>query len=363
MSNRLFIGLLAVALAASLSEACHPTGNVMTGTAGNGSQGTGNTSGAAGSGSAGTTGNGGTMGSAGTPGSAGSVNPTAGTSGSAGVTGSGATTGSAGTTGAGGMVTTADMIDHMDDGDARIIMANGRQGPWHSFSEPAGGNIQPPTGTGFLPASGGVNSTSHAVHVTGSNYSFGGVGFDLNNSTPMPESMQSQPYNASAYNGITFWAKGSGTLRVEFPQRSFVPTDRGGSCTGTCWNVYGATTPTLTGNWQQITISWSGMQREQGGTSPAFTANELMGVAFKGGASFDFWIDEVAFTRTGGTGWHAGRGGTTGSAGRREARDAAAPTGTRRARPATPGRPARPAPPARAGPATSRCRPRSPAAA
>jgi hypothetical protein len=137
----------------------------------------------------------------------------------------------------------------------------------------------------------------------------------------MPESAQSQGYNASAYNGISFWAKGSGTLRVEFAMRSFVPTDRGGTCTSGCWNIYGATTPTLTSNWQLITLPWAGMQREQGGTSPAFNPSELMGVAFKAGGTFDFWIDEVAFTRAGGntgaagTTGGAGRGGTSGTAG------------------------------------------------
>ena len=48
----------------------------------------------------------------------------------------------------------ADMIDNLDDGDARIIMANGRQGPWHSFNDQNGGNQQPPFGTGFLPDRG-----------------------------------------------------------------------------------------------------------------------------------------------------------------------------------------------------------------
>src|SRR6478752_7588375 len=95
-------------------------------------------------------------------------------------------------------------------------------------------------------------------------------------------------------NGVTFWAKGSGTLRVEFAMRSFVPTDRGGSCTSNCWNVYGANTPTLTSNWTQITIMFAGMQREQGGTSPAFNPSELMSISFKGPGTFDFWIDEVA---------------------------------------------------------------------
>ena len=122
------------------------------------------------------------------------------------------------------------------------------------------------------------------MHTTGSGYQFGGVGFDLNNATPTPEAIQSMAYNASAFNGVTFWAKGSGTLRVEFAMRSFVPRDRGGTCPdgGSCWNVYGANTPTLTGTWTQITIPWAGMQREQGGTNPAFNPAELMGISFKG---------------------------------------------------------------------------------
>ena len=41
------------------------------------------------------------------------------------------------------------MIDNLEDNDRQIIAANGRQGPWHSFNDSNGGNIQPPLGTGF----------------------------------------------------------------------------------------------------------------------------------------------------------------------------------------------------------------------
>ena len=98
-----------------------------------------------------------------------------------------------------------------------------------------------PSAASSTPQSGGANNTPYAAHTTGSGYSFGGIGFDLNNATTTPESSQSQSYNASAFSGITFWAKGTATLRVEISQKSFVPTDRGGSCSSgsTCWNVYG----------------------------------------------------------------------------------------------------------------------------
>ena len=202
-------------------------------------------------------------------------------------------------------------------------MANGRQGPWHSFNDQNGGNQQPPYGGTFTPQPGGANGTSYAVHTTGSGYSFGGAGLDLNNATNTPESAQSQSYNASAFSGIRFWAKGNGNLRIELSQKGFVPTDRGGACptSSTCWNVYGTRElqGKLTGNWQQFTVLWSNNSnfvREDGSTSPAFDPSQLMDISFKHeGSTFDFWIDEVEFVGSGG-GTGTGRGGTTGSAGR-----------------------------------------------
>jgi hypothetical protein len=261
-------------------------------------------------GSTGAPGAGGGTGSGGVTGAGGSGSGLGGSSapGTGGASGSGA-----GGSGSGGSSAPAnDMIDNLDDNDGRIIMTAGRQGPWHSFNDTNGGNQQPPINGTFMPTSGGANGTPYAVHTTGSGYQYGGVGFDLNNATTTPESPQSMAYDASAYNGLTFWAKGSGTLRVEFSMRSFVPTDRGGTCTTNCWNVYGANTPTLTGSWQQITITFTSLVREDGSTSPAFTPAELMDISFKAGSTFDFWVDEVAFTRPGGG---TGTGGSSGASG------------------------------------------------
>jgi hypothetical protein len=67
----------------------------------------------------------------------------------------------------------------------------------------------------------------------------------------------------------------------------------------------------LSGTWRQFTVTFSSLVREDGSNSPAFNPAELMGIAFKfEGSSFDFWIDEVQFTRSGGGG--GGSGGSTG---------------------------------------------------
>jgi hypothetical protein len=197
-----------------------------------------------------------------------------------------------------------ELIDDLDDGDGRIMMTSGRQGPWHAFNDSNGGNQQPPPSMTLTPEGGGADGTPFAAHTKGSGYKFGGVAFDLDNATTTPESMQCQAYDASAYKGIRFWAKGNGNLRVEFPTRAFVPTSRGGSCNesaGSCWNVYGSRsaqgTLSMT-DWKQVTIPFSSLEREDGSKTPAFDPRQIMGVSFKHeGDTFDFWIDEVELTK------------------------------------------------------------------
>jgi hypothetical protein len=109
--------------------------------------------------------------------------------------------------------------------------------------------------------------------------------------------------------------------------KQFVPTDRGGSCTGdSCWNVYGsrAIQGKLSGAWQQFKIPFSSLDRELGGMTPPFDPSQLMEISFKHEGNndhFDFWVDEIQFYKDppagGGTGagGGSGAGGSTGAGG------------------------------------------------
>jgi hypothetical protein len=237
--------------------------------------------------------------------------PDAAAGGSSSQGGGGAGNGAGGTAGAGGNAmppgSTSDIIDNLEDNDGRIRVASGRQGPWHVFNSATnnGGNQKPAFTDTFTPEMGGANGTMYAVHTTGDGYTYAGVGFDLNNSTNVEESPQSQSYDASAWGGVAFSAKagssGSASLRIELSMKQFVPTDRGGSCTGdSCWNVYGsrAIQGQLTPNWQQFKIPFSTLERELGGTTPPFDPAQLMEISFKHEGNndhFDFWVDEIQF--------------------------------------------------------------------
>jgi hypothetical protein len=212
--------------------------------------------------------------------------------------GSNATGGSGGSANAtGGGAAGPELIDDLEDGDGRILASSGRQGPWHAFNS---GDTGP--GKTVTPEMGGANGSQYAMHATGMGYTFAGLGFGLNNPDSAPESAQSKAYDASAWTGVALMAKagstGTASLRVEAPMRDFVPTDRGGTCSGDCWNVYGfAVLSPLSTTWQEIRVPFASMQRESGNT-PAFDAKQLMTISFKHTGNndhFDFWIDDVRF--------------------------------------------------------------------
>ncbi len=155
-----------------------------------------------------------------------------------------------------------------------------------------------PPGPTFLPEAGGANGSKYAMHTSGSSgFMFAGIGFDLNNADSAPESMQSKPYDASAWTGVSFMVKGNAKIRLELPQSELVPTDRGGSCTGTCWDVHGfVLTTTLSSNWQEVKVPFSSLVRQNGAATPVFNAKQVMSISFKHqGDAFDFWIDDVRF--------------------------------------------------------------------
>lgn len=273
------------------------SGGVSSGGASNGDGGTTTTSG-------GSSSTGGSDASGGMDGNASGGSATSGGSGGGDASGGTDSAGGSSSGGSGGGSASPDMIDDLEDGDARILMSSGRQGPWHIFNSADGGTQTPASNDALKPESGGANGSKSAMHTRGSNYMFAGFGFDLNNADSMPESMQSQAYDATAFKGISFMVKlgssGGAKLRLEVPSKEFVPVSRGGSCpdNGTCWNVYGSRLQqTLTTSWQEIRVDFAAMEREQGGKSPALNVSQLMSISFKheGNEAFDFWIDDIRF--------------------------------------------------------------------
>jgi hypothetical protein len=239
-----------------------------------------------------------------------------------GVAGSGGTAsgGTSGTAGSGGSPPAAgDLIDDFEDADTRIIISGGRQGGWYTYNDASPGQHE------VSPAPASVDG-SMALHVTGQTTkpeadAYGGVGVDLNNGGDEPTSGMRNAYDVSGFAGVSFRAKGSGSIRVSVITRAVADAAEGGTCTSGCFDSH-ATSVTLSGSWQEHRVQFSSLMQAGWGTPTAFDGSQVLGLAFerRGAGSYDFYLDDVQLFQsggggTGGSGGASGSGGAGGSAG------------------------------------------------
>jgi expansin (peptidoglycan-binding protein) len=202
------------------------------------------------------------------------------------------------------------LIDDFEDGDAIIADRAGRKGQWTAYNDSSAGATQTPAGGRAVnPEAGGAGGSGYAAHTSGSGFSEWGAGMDFNN--PGSGASSRLPFDASSYQGISFKATGSGTVRVELPIPSTTDSAGGGTCVDGCFDTHGKSI-TVQSEWTEHTISFTQLEQEGWGTATSFDASKLLGLAFKvpgsadAPAEFDFWIDDVRFVD------EAGPGGTPG---------------------------------------------------
>jgi uncharacterized membrane protein YgcG len=159
------------------------------------------------------------------------------------------------------------------------------------------------------------------MHFTGSNLTAWGAALaaELSNGCP---------FDASKYGGITFYAKGTSTvfegtdkLLVLVGNPEYIPTENGGFCNDSpslmtpdpaCYARH-RTTITLTADWTKYVINWSDLQAPSYyQTGHAFGPDRVRDIVFNASgpsdvtgmpagtpATFDIYIDELAFVPAG----------------------------------------------------------------
>ncbi len=101
-------------------------------------------------------------------------------------------------------------------------------------------------------------------------------------------------YDASAYSGIEFRARGSGVLFVGFQTVASVPRDFGGNCTNKCWFTAGRYLA-LSDHFETHRISWQDL------TSPEpdyDVSKQLLQLTFSvqsGPRPYEFYLDDLRF--------------------------------------------------------------------
>jgi len=252
-------------------------------------------------GAAGTSGGAGSGGATGTGGTTGGGGAAAGgTTGSAGAA-AGGTTGSAGAGGAGGCGL---IIDDMEADTGLICKGDGRMGRWFNYNDGALATVQtPPTGTfpllpeHIVPARG---TSQFSMHTSGTYTSYLAIGCSLNGPDTASTAFN-QPYDASGFTGIRFYAKGTAAttaLQAIVQCAETESTTYGGTCTAA----------SCIGNRMNITLdpaSWTLYQipfSMLAGGSATFVAKHAWSVEFLAyndlgvsGLSADFWVDDLSF--------------------------------------------------------------------
>jgi hypothetical protein len=179
-------------------------------------------------------------------------------------------------------------------------------GYWYTYNDGSAGTQTPPSASWMGVAITDRPPSTFAIHSTASGFTgdnqpvknlFAGFGLDLN-PAPAPSPMKFT-VNASAFKGITFFAKGSGTINVNIPTSV---TDPSLGCTVMCYDT-SFKAITLTATWTQYNLLWTDFAQAGFSTvKETLTGMNIGGIKFEGKATapatfpaFDAWIDDLKF--------------------------------------------------------------------
>jgi chitinase len=198
---------------------------------------------------------------------------------------------------------------------AKIREVDGRAGKWNSGVD----NVNPMnklSQTFEPPGAGAAPGSTQALHVVGS--ALNGYGGFV--ATPLAPC-----YDASAYQGISFWFKGdparTPSMKVSVVTPGTAATTEGGSGSCAvgggagqgCYDHFTVQTFKVSDIWTRYTIVWSQLTQYGWGKAVPRTERpetEIIGLVFSPdwdtdaanmapNKSFDFWIDDVSFDITG----------------------------------------------------------------
>jgi hypothetical protein len=200
------------------------------------------------------------------------------------------------------------LIDDMEDGDNQICPTGGRKGTWWAISDGTSTDLTPAVGSIFTQEliPGGRGQSRAAAHLAGSGFA-GAAGLDLG------LAVKGQTYDASAFNGISFWMKTNAAyLNFDIFTPDTIPVSDGGSCMDSdtalnCNNPwwFGVNTP-KSDTWFQVAVPFAAFAQLPANSTT--TGNVVTGSAtwdptklddlwalVEGPAAFDLWIDDISF--------------------------------------------------------------------
>ena len=184
------------------------------------------------------------------------------------------------------------LIDDLSTDDFLVPQNGSRIGEWYTFSD----------GTAEIEVSHvpGADGADFAAHIEGGPFESWGAGFGLTLNQPDADGVMSDglacAYDASAYSGITFAARGSGTFRITVQGMNVVPAAGGGTCESGCYDAHTRRLE-ATDEWREFIVPFRTLQQRGFGTVADFDPSILRSIQFEVNApsGIDLSIDDIAF--------------------------------------------------------------------
>jgi hypothetical protein len=190
----------------------------------------------------------------------------------------------------------APLLDDWEGNDSSVAPLDGRGGNWATYDDHTGKQTPPDKSPLFpMRIPGGRDGSNRALHMQGGKFKDWGVTFGA-------ELANAACYDASAYAGIEFWAKGPGAIKVGFQMIDVQDEKYGGFCKldKDCYNTHRKVV-TLDKSWKHYAIRWEELhQLYKAGPDIAFDPHRVRMLEFGIGPEatpFDLWIDDVSFVK------------------------------------------------------------------
>lgn len=190
------------------------------------------------------------------------------------------------------------LLDDFEDGDERPFKEFQREGYWFAASDATTGEMSPKAGSfaaELLPSDESTPQNRMAAHLHASGYSDWGVVWGT--TLRWVDAGVKCPFNASAFSGVRFRAKGSGRVRVNFGIPETIPKEYDGTCKERCYDTHSRVV-VVSPEWEYYEIPWSQLQQWGWGTQARFDASRLLNLQFAVDGKqlpVDVWIDDITF--------------------------------------------------------------------
>jgi hypothetical protein len=182
------------------------------------------------------------------------------------------------------------LIDDWEDAGSALLRADGRSGAWLTFDD--GTSKQNVASSSQLQPSRLIGGRSrNGLHLSGGRFSEWGVTFGTDLAT-------GACYDASAYDGIAFWAKGEVAVYVGVQVIDVQSPKFGGFCSGDgCYNSHRRRV-NLTPAWQRHVVRWSELEQLHPTSRFPLDTKRIRFLEFTilpEDTPFDVWLDDVSF--------------------------------------------------------------------